>query len=165
LGTGARKQDFESRIFDEGSVLNMMNDFDWSANKKWCFVSGIKFDRCSWTIVKKMRRTLISLERQRKRLPTATLHKPISQPEKTATTPKTKKTFPLIQPTVSPYVWASGMVEKSEIEYFEGTPVHQAAKYFEIHGPQARFIPPSEFSYEVFFIIDLLFYYYFNIII
>lgn len=91
-----------------------------------------------------MRRSYISFARQKKRILTA--HKPIDQPEKTK---KKKKQFPLIRPTVSPWVFSSGDIEESEGDYFSGSSINQAARYFEIHGPRSKFVPPSEFSYEV----------------
>mmetsp|Transcript_29176 Transcript_29176/g.34383 ORF Transcript_29176/g.34383 Transcript_29176/m.34383 type:complete len:291 (+) Transcript_29176:50-922(+) len=81
-----------------------------------------------------MRKTLLSYARNKKSI----------LPPK-----KVKVQYPLMQSTVSPFVYAAGDLEISESESFSGPYVQSASRYFEIHGPKARFVPPSEFSYEL----------------
>lgn len=60
-----------------------------------------------------------------------------------------EKPKPFVRPTISPNVWSTSDVSETESSSFAGTSVNIASRYFELHGPQARFIPPSEFSYEL----------------
>lgn len=92
-----------------------------------------------------MHRSCFTLARQKRRVPT--VYKAIPQPEKTKNKKQHKN--PLICPTVSPWVWASGDVKEEEYQCFTGKPINQASRYFDFHGPRSRFVPPNEFSYEV----------------
>ena len=56
---------------------------------------------------------------------------------------------PLVQPTASPWVWASGALKPEEVPAFSDRDVAAAAAFFRIHGTGARFVPPSEFNYEL----------------
>lgn len=59
------------------------------------------------------------------------------------------KAAPLVRETDSPWVWSSALVEESEVKPTDTTHLRAVQRYFEVNGANARFIPPSEFSYEL----------------
>ncbi len=55
----------------------------------------------------------------------------------------------VVRPTASPYVWVSASLNDSELRPVVGSRIRLADRFFESRAAAARYIPPSEFNYEV----------------